>query len=333
MDESVFYGCSGFEELTVPGFLREVPAGSFVGCFGIKKLTISEGVKGLGNNAFSGCRNLTELVTPSTMKHMDAGSFEGCGKLQNVVLNDGLEYLGSTCFARCSGITNIRIPESLKEIGASTFEHCTGIADEQGMIIQNRTLYGYIGERSEPELSHGVERLVGGCFAGNRKLRKLEIPPYIVDIGPGAFRECEHLEELQILSHKVKSLGKEPFRGCRRLISLTVIGMVPEDFEENDVRIAAALGFCKDYKLFRNREAGEYDIYIKNKRQYLMQIAVDNSLLNVMKYFTDYKLFDKDIFDGILEYAQQKKAMEIVALLLKYRGEDNRITAFDKYEL
>ena len=64
-----------------------------------------------------------------------------------------------------------------------------------------------------------------------------------------------------------------------------------------------------------------------------MQIAVDNSLLNVMKYFTDYKLFDKDIFDGILEYAQQKKAMEIVALLLKYRGEDNRITAFDKYEL
>ena len=64
-----------------------------------------------------------------------------------------------------------------------------------------------------------------------------------------------------------------------------------------------------------------------------MQAAVDNQFLLSMKYFTDRDRMNTEEFNDILEYAQKKKAMEIVALLLEYRNRRGEMDLFDKYGL
>ncbi|MBQ6582753.1 MAG: hypothetical protein IJH77_02870, partial [Mogibacterium sp.] len=65
----------------------------------------------------------------------------------------------------------------------------------------------------------------------------------------------------------------------------------------------------------------------------LLRLAVDYQLLDAVHYYTDHDVLAMDQYHEVLEYAQKKKAMEIVALLLEYRSRHDEIDVFDKYQL
>ncbi len=64
----------------------------------IEKVTLSEGIKQIGDYGFDGLKNLKEIVLPSTMKTIKNFAFQGCSSLKEVI-----------------------IPESVKEVRAGTF--------------------------------------------------------------------------------------------------------------------------------------------------------------------------------------------------------------------
>ncbi len=62
-----------------------------------------------------------------------------------------------------------------------------------------------------------------------------------------------------------------------------------------------------------------------------MKQAVEENLLQAVKYFTDTDSIEQQGLSEILEYAQEKKAMEIIALLLDYR-KHKEMDHFSKYD-
>ena len=63
-----------------------------------------------------------------------------------------------------------------------------------------------------------------------------------------------------------------------------------------------------------------------------MKQAVEENLLQAVKYFTDTDSIEQQGLSEILEYAQEKKAMEIIALLLDYRNKHKEMDHFSKYD-
>ena len=72
---------------------------------------------------------------------------------------------------------------------------------------------------------------------------------------------------------------------------------------------------------------------MSDKMVTLIKWAIDNQFLRAVKYFTDNDEIRMADFNEILEYAQKKKTMEIVALLLEYHSRHDEEDIFDKYQI
>ena len=69
--------------------------------YGIKTVTIGDGITSIGDYAFYSCRGLTELTLPNSVTSIGGGAFEDC-----------------------SGLTELTLPSSVTSIGDSAFEGC-----------------------------------------------------------------------------------------------------------------------------------------------------------------------------------------------------------------
>ena len=332
LEESVFHGCFGIRKLTIPGFLKEIPMKTFYGCKGLKELTIQGGVQKIGNQALGRCTELESVILPQSMAELGDGAFESCSHLKKLELSKDLRRIGQSCFARCFNLTDLTFPDSLEEIGGNAFEHCTGLADASGFIIRGGTFYAYIGDETEIEIPPDITRIASGAFSENTKYRKIYIPETVTSIGKGAFQGCEYLRELRILSDEVVNLGEDPFDRIRGITTATICGMVPDDFTSIAHKTAVTLGFCENYKRFTEEKRRQYTDYIAGHQDYILKQAVEENLLQAVKYFTDTDSIEQQGLSEILEYAQEKKAMEIIALLLDYRNKHKEMDHFSKYD-
>ena len=155
----------------------------------------------------------------------------------------------------------------------------------------------------------------------------------MTEIGDGAFRSCESLFELRILSGKINNLGEDPFAGCDRLVTATVCGLSPYDFAEETQRTAAALGYCEKSRLFNGAVSGKCRKYAEDHLETILMKAVDEKLTDAVKFFTERDMLEDSVFYEVLEYAQKKKAMEIVAVLLDHRNSRTDMDEFSRYDI
>ena len=207
------------------------------------------------------------------------------------------------------------------------------LADEHGFIVQDGTFYAYLGESTEVKVPEDVRKVASGAFAENRKYRRLFLPESVTEIGEGAFRGCGDLFELRILSGKVRTLGEDPFGGCRRLVTVTVPGMTTADFADVQEQTAAALGFCEKSTLYTPETAAAYRKYLEAEQERILKTAVNESLTDAVRYFTEQDMLSDTGYFEILEYAQNRKAMEIVAVLLDHRKKREDLDEFSRYDI
>ena len=73
--------------------------------YGIKTVTIGDGITSIGNNAFYECSGLTKLTLPNSVTS-----------------------IGNNAFAYCSGLTELTLPNSVTSIGWSAFWGCSGLS-------------------------------------------------------------------------------------------------------------------------------------------------------------------------------------------------------------
>ncbi|MBE6625801.1 MAG: hypothetical protein E7628_01285 [Ruminococcaceae bacterium] len=111
----------------------------------LTKLTLTEGITLIGNNAFYGCSGFTgELVIPDSVTTIGDGAFYYCsGFTGKLVLPNSVTSIYPGAFCLCTGFTGeLIIPDKITGIGSAAFGGCSGFTGD--LVIPNSvTLIGF----------------------------------------------------------------------------------------------------------------------------------------------------------------------------------------------
>ena len=183
--------------------------------YGIKTVTIGDGITSIGGCVFYGCSGLTKLTLPNSVTSIGNAAFCDCTGLTKLTLPNSVTSIGNTAFWDCSGLTELTLPNSVTSIGNSAFFGCSGLA--------------------ELTLPNSVTSIGNAAFYGCSGLTKLTLPNSVTSIGNAAFSYCRGLTELT-LPNSVTSIGNAAFRGCSGLTKLTLPNSITsiEDYAFGD---------------------------------------------------------------------------------------------------
>lgn len=159
----------------------------------IRRIVLTEGVTGIGQNAFSGWCG---AGIPS----------ESYPILEEIVFPRSLTTIGPSSFAANGGLKSIRIPGTVKEIGEYAFDECFAL--------------------TEVILESGVERIQGYAFNAC-SMAGITLPDTLVSIGDQAFSNNPALQTV-VIPEGVRQVGLWAFVACPQLTSVTVPGSVTD---------------------------------------------------------------------------------------------------------
>ena len=99
-------------------------------------------------------------------------------------------------------VTSVAVGSNIKEIGASAFEGCTKL--------------------TKVTMGSSVTKLGNKAFRNCGALKSLTVPVNVTGIGSEAFCNCKKLVTLTIKSNKLKSVGKNAFKGIKATARIKV---------------------------------------------------------------------------------------------------------------
>ncbi len=101
----------------------------------IVKITVKDGITGIGDYLFAECASAIEIQLPASVKTIGQYAFFACNEMKKITLPAGIPEIGNDTFAYCSELTEITIPKSVTRIGDGAFRSCdalTAFALERG---------------------------------------------------------------------------------------------------------------------------------------------------------------------------------------------------------
>ena len=192
--------------------------------YGIRKVTIGDGITSIGSYAFHGCSGLTELTLPNSVTSIEFGAFEDCSGLTELTLPSSVTSIGNCAFFGCSGLTELTLPNSLTSIGNSAFDNCSGLTEltlPSSVTSIGERAFAYCSGLTKLTLPNSVTSIGENAFAYCSSLTELTLPNSVTSIGTCAFRGCCGLTELT-LPNSVTSIGTGAFAYCSGLTELTL---------------------------------------------------------------------------------------------------------------
>ncbi|MCI5819146.1 MAG: leucine-rich repeat domain-containing protein, partial [Acidaminococcus sp.] len=81
----------------------------------------------IGDWAFVGCRGLKSITIPGKVISIGFEAFCGCEDLTNVTIENGVTIINGCAFYGCSGLTSIIIPKSVTSLGGHVFGDCSNL--------------------------------------------------------------------------------------------------------------------------------------------------------------------------------------------------------------
>ena len=216
--------------------------------YGIKTVTIGDGITSIGDYAFYSCRGLTELTlpnsvtsigNPNSVTSIGNSAFGGCSGLEKITVDGGnkrydsrdncnsiIETGTNTLIVGCK---NSVIPNSVTSIGDGAFRGCSGLTE---LILPNSVTsigwYAFQGCTGLTELTlpNSVTSIGGCAFEGCNGLTELTLPNSVWSIGEYAFQGCSGLTELTLPS-SVTRIGKNAFSDCSGLEKIISLAEIP----------------------------------------------------------------------------------------------------------
>ena len=174
--------------------------------YGIKTVTIGDGITSIGDYAFSGCSGLTELTLPNSVTSIGESAFAYCSDLEKITVESGnsrydsrdncnsiVETETNTLIVGCK---NSIIPNSVTSIGESAFRGCSGL--------------------TELTLPNSITSIGEYAFYSCRGLTELTLPNSITSIGDYAFAYCSGLAKITSLAEIPPVCGFKVFNGVNK---------------------------------------------------------------------------------------------------------------------
>ncbi|MBQ8271216.1 MAG: leucine-rich repeat protein [Bacteroidaceae bacterium] len=216
---SAFAGSSELKEVTMGGFVHEIPQDCFYDCPELETLNLEAGIEVIHSGAFNYCRKIREVVTPGTLEFIGEYAFAHCDSMRRIVLNEGLETIGQRAFSNGKKTEKIVIPSTVSVIGSFAFEYCSGVLEMNCELSDEISSYNYIfnyNTFTEVKIGEGVTRVSKNLFQDSRELQKVSLPNSLKEIGATAFSNCPKLTEIKIPAGVTK-MGSDAFYNCNNL--------------------------------------------------------------------------------------------------------------------
>lgn len=177
MPEQCFYDVPNIESVVISGAV-DVPRDMFGKCTGLKKVTLKNGVRSIGEDAFRDCSSLESVIFENTvLEKISDGAFWGCSALSSIALPDSVTEIERNAFFE-TGLRNIQLPEKLTLIGGGAFCNCKNLKQ-----VQLPTQLKELGE---------------GAFFNCENLTQIQLPAQLNKLGTDAFRNCTSLDKIDI---------------------------------------------------------------------------------------------------------------------------------------
>lgn len=179
--------------LTLPDTLKEIPAGSFKACKGIKKLVFGKNITSIGNGAFA-YSNIENVQMNDSVTSLDEYAFYYCTKLANVDLSKSLTKIdGYETFKYTAALKHIDLKNVKELTGWYTFQQ-SGLEDVDLSNVSNMS---------------GIQ-----VFASCHNLKTVYIGKNTdfsgkVSIGSNNFAGCERLEKYVQRENNIHNLYVE----------------------------------------------------------------------------------------------------------------------------
>ena len=177
MPEQCFYDVPNIESVVISGAV-DVPRDMFGKCTGLKKVTLKNGVRSIGEDAFRDCSSLESVIFENTvLEKISDGAFWGCSALSSIALPDSVTEIERNAFFE-TGLRNIQLPEKLTLIGGGAFCNCKNVKQVQ--------------------LPPQLKELGEGAFFNCENLTQIQLPAQLNKLGTDAFRNCTSLDKIDI---------------------------------------------------------------------------------------------------------------------------------------
>ena len=177
MPEQCFYDVPNIESVVISGAV-DVPRDMFGKCTGLKKVTLKNGVRSIGEDAFRDCSSLESVIFENTvLEKISDGAFWGCSALSSIALPDSVTEIERNAFFE-TGLRNIQLPEKLTLIGGGAFCNCKNLKQVQ--------------------LPPQLKELGEGAFFNCENLAQIKLPSQLNKLGTDAFRDCTSLDKIDI---------------------------------------------------------------------------------------------------------------------------------------
>lgn len=207
-----------------------IGASAFAGCQNLTKLTLGEGVTGLGDSALKDTR-LEEITIPSTFetgtaKNSPFTSGEN-STLRKVTFADGIQVIPQYFLSNITTLTKIEIPASVQKIGDHAFADCSNLtavtfkepADSKLTTIDTSAFEG-CSLMTLFKLPKGVTTINASAFKDCKKISLTDLPTGLITIGNAAFENCTMLRVGELPA--ITALGTAAFKNCVNLPFLSV---------------------------------------------------------------------------------------------------------------
>lgn len=177
MPEQCFYDVPNIESVVISGAV-DVPRDMFGKCTELKKVTLKNGVRSIGEDAFRDCSSLESVIFENTvLEKISDGAFWGCSALSSIALPNSVTEIERNAFFE-TGLRNIQLPEKLTLIGGGAFCNCKNLKQVQ--------------------LPPQLKELGEGAFFNCENLAQIQLPSQLNKLGGDAFRDCTSLDKIDI---------------------------------------------------------------------------------------------------------------------------------------
>ncbi len=191
---------------TIPDGFTEIGARAFEGQSGIKKISLPESIKVIGEYAFTNCRSLEEVQfrgSNSALMEVRQYAFANCCSLKSIKIPDRCKTIGKYAFTACSSMETATLPQGLVFIGEGAFQVCTSL---KTVNLRGLSPKPYVNNK-------GVATPIENCVYASDKAGHEE---NAYGVGKYVFNGCISLETVNV-SEGVKTLGAYMFCNCTSL--------------------------------------------------------------------------------------------------------------------